>query len=261
MSFRFRAYNNLKRKLGEIDAIVECLELASQNFIEYITKDGNNNKNIQDNIQLLSHKHSIKVDFVEPKTFENRVMLLHIVSVYEQLECYYEEIINEHPLIPNKSEKTKGMTLIDFILNKTLSTELKDSIEYKTLEYYRLIRNKFSHVIDNDKELISFKKNIITLKNLSKYNNLNSPNDFKELKFDDFILFTRCVKNFSKKINELYTINYEDLKEVILKKYNCKLRKSLQSEKRLRKLIKQLIIIEYNLRDEKLENLIFEGLA
>lgn len=261
MGFRFKAYCILKKNLGEIDAIVECLELASLNFLEYITKDSDNKKDIEKNIQTLSKKHNIKVDYVEPKTFENRVMLLHIVSVYEQLECYYDNIIDQHPLIQNRSDKKRGVTLIDFILNKTSSIQLKDSIEYNTLEYYRLIRNKFSHVIDNDKQLISLKEDILTLKDKSEYFKLNAPNDYKELKFDDFILFTRCVKKFSQKINELYTINNEELKELILKNYKSKLTNYLQAKDRLRKLIKQLLIIEYNIRDKELEDLIIEGLA
>lgn len=261
MGFRFKAYCILKKNLGEIDAIVECLELASLNFLEYITKDSDNKKDIEKNIQTLSKKHNIKVDYVEPKTFENRVMLLHIVSVYEQLECYYDNIIVQHPLIQNKVGRKDGETLIDFILKKTSSNKLKDSIEYKTLEYYRLIRNQFVHVADHDNRLVSLKKEILTLKDVSEYLNLSAPNDYKELKFDDFILFTRCIKEFAQKINNLYTKNNKELKEIIIKNHSSKLTKYLQSKDRLRKLIKQLLIIDYNIRDEELENLIIEGLA
>lgn len=261
MNFRFKAYNNLKKKLGEIDAIVECLEISTKEFIENITTNGIEKENIQKNIEILSTKHNIRVNYINPATFENRVMLLHIVNVYEQLECYYEDIIEEHPLIKNKSTKKKGDTLIDFILNSITKEKIKDSIEYKTLEYYRLIRNNFSHVIENEKKLTALKDDILELKNVSAYSTLNAPNDFKILTFDDFIFFTRCVKKFAQKINELYEINNIELKETILNKHKHKLKKYLDSEKRLNKLIKKLLIIEYNICDKELETLIREGLA
>lgn len=263
MSFRFKAYSDLKRKLGEIDAIVECLELASLNFIEYIIKDGNCKQDIQKNIEILSTKHKIKVNYVEPKAFGDRVILLHIINVYEQLECYYKNIIKEHPLIQNKIGKTDDVTLIDFILKKSSSYDyLKDSIEYNTLEYYRLIRNSFVHAVNNEKNLLKYKNNILELKDKSEYSKLDAPNDYKELKFDDFILFTRCIKEFAKKINNLYKQNKSELKEIIIKNHSLKLKRYLQSKDRLRKLIKQLLIIDYNIRDdEELEDLIIEELA
>ena len=255
MSFRFKCYKQLKQALGEIDSIVESIELAVREFIEVISFDGKEKNKIQYNIDKLSLKHNIKVNYVDINKLEDRVIKLHIINVYEQLENYLEELIKEHPDIKDKSRKRDKETDLDFIIRILNKEEiLKNTIEYNIINYYRLVRNNFAH--SSNKNLDKYKNKIIT--NNTEYNSLSAPNEFDKMIFDDFILFTRAIKKFAYLINKYCKLTDEQIITAIKKNYKPKLNKFNNNDARKENLIKQLLIIDYNITDTTLVELIMK---
>ena len=249
MEFRFKCYKKLKLTLGEIDSIVESIELATREFIDTISANGRDKNNIQTNIDKLSIKHQIKVNYVDINKFEDRVIKLHIINVYEQLENYLEELSKEHPDFTNHSGKNSGETDLDFTIRILKKGKiLKNDINYFIINHYRLIRNKFVHSLDKD--LNKFKNRII-IKN-TEYSLLSAPNEFNKMNFDDFILFTRAIKNFAKLINQLCQPTDEQIVEFIKKDNLSKLNKLSNNTERKKNLIEQLLKIEYNIFNETL---------
>lgn len=249
MEFRFKCYKKLKQTLGEIDSIVESIELATREFIEIISSNGKTKDEIQENITKLSVKHKIKVDYVDINKFEDRVIKLHIINVYEQLENYLEELSEQHPNFKDKSSKKDKETDLDFII-RILKKEkvLKNTIEYYIINHYRLIRNRFVHSLNKD--LNKF-KNRITIEN-TEYSSLSAPNEFNTMIFDDFILFTRAIKNFAKLINQYCQPTNEQIIITINENHKCKLSKFSNNIERKENLIKQLLKIDYNISDATL---------
>ncbi len=256
MEFRFKCYKKLKQTLGEIDSIVESIELATREFIEIISLNGKTKDEIQENINKLSVKHKIKVDYVDISKLENRVIKLHIINVYEQLEHYLEELVEQHPNFKDKSSKRDKETDLDFII-RILKQEkiLKNSIEYYIINHYRLIRNRFVHSLNKD--LNKF-KNRILIEN-TEYSLLSAPNEFDTMVFDDFILFTRAIKNFAKLINQHCQPTNEQIIIEIKENHKCKLNKFVNNLERKNNLIKQLLKIDYNLSNEFLVTQIMKG--
>lgn len=250
-NFRFKCYKNLKTTLGEIDAIVESIELATREFISTVAPDKDTSKEtIQKNITELSEKHAIKVNFVDIKKLESRVMILHIINVYEQFEKYLEELIEEHPDIIDKNNKAKDETILDYILRKLDKGELKNSLDYFIINHYRLVRNIFSH--SSDKETTKYANRIENTIKDSDYKILNAPNNIATLIFDDFILFTRAIKNFAQSINQHSPLSDEQVIMAIKENYKAKLAKLSNNVKRKECLITQLLKIEYNISDKEL---------
>lgn len=249
MEFRFKCYKKLKQTLGEIDSIVESIELATREFIEIISSNGQEKDEIQDNINKLSIKHKIKVDYVDINKLEDRIIKLHIINVYEQLENYLEELAEQHPNFKDKSKKKDKETDLDFII-RILKKEkiLKHTIEYYIINHYRLIRNRFVHALNKD--LNKFKNRII-IKN-TEYNSLSAPNEFNTMIFDDFILFTRAIKNFAKLINQHCKPTNEQIIIEIKENHKSKLSKFSNNIVRKENLIKQLLKIDYNISDTTL---------
>ncbi len=128
--------------------------------------------------------------------------------------------------------------------------ELKEIIEYDVIEYYRFIRNNFIHALG--KESNKFESQIKQKIKTTKYNLLSAPNKFNEMKFDDFILFTRAIKKLAKLFNHHYKLTNSQIIESIKQNHKSKLNKFSNNYKRKRNLIKQLLKIDYNIFDENI---------
>lgn len=246
MSFRFMCYKKLKTSLGEIDSIVEAIELSTREFIQNISQDGMKKENIQNNIENLSKKHNIKVNYIDINNFENRVIQLHIVNAAEQLEYYIKNLKLEHPIFRNCSNKQDNESDLDYILRILGLGILKQSIEYSILNHYRLIRNRFVHADNEDKN--EYLKRIQTKINHTQYTKLSAPNIYEKLVFDDFILFTRAIKEFAKLLNQHAKPETNELANIIKEKYKSKLNKFSNNPTKKLRVINKLILFDYNFK-------------
>ena len=138
--FSFKAFRNLKKGLGEFDAVVECNEVAIREFLKNLNTSHDPNKFIHD----LAQQHGVRVDTVRIDIFSSRIRLFYVLSVMQQAEQFFDEFKKEYlTYYPIWTE-------LDSILSNIFSSKERGINEigkeiYQGFEYYRLVRNRFAH--------------------------------------------------------------------------------------------------------------------
>jgi len=198
--FSFKSFRNLKKGLGEFDAVVECNELAIREFLKNL-KDSQDQKQL---IQDLSQKHGIRVDTVSIDLFSSRIRLFYILSVMQQAEQFIDEFKKEFKTYnPTWVDKVDGETDFDNLLGNIFSSkgqginEIGEEV-YHGFEYYRFVRNRFAHSEEKDvKKLQNLCLKISEYADFysSTFHSVDSPNNYDKIGFSDFLLFTNIIKH------------------------------------------------------------------
>ncbi len=240
--FSFHSFRNIKKGLGEFDAVVECNELAIREFTSNLSKTPDK----ETYIQALAEKHSVRVDTVSLKLFESRIRQFYIMSVMQKAEQFFDEFKKEYKdYNPIWVDKKDGETDLDNLLINTFSSlkngikEIKEEV-YFGYEYYRFVRNRFAHFEEKDnKKLKSYLqkvKNYQVFYNNTFHSN-SKPNEYKEIDFNDFLLITNIIKNIGYTLCEKCKPDNQILAEIISKKeITTKTNKKINSVKSLSKL-------------------------
>ena len=198
--FSFKAFRNLKKGLGEFDAVVECNEMAIREFLTNLKASPDQTQFIID----LSHKHGIRVDTVSVDLFSSRIRLFYILSVMQQAEQFIDEFRKEYKSYNSTwADKEGGETDLDNLLRNVFSSKGRgiDGIGkevYHGFEYYRLVRNRFAHSEEKDfKRLENQCSKIIEYIDFynSTFHSIDSPNNYDKINFNDFLLFTNIIKH------------------------------------------------------------------
>lgn len=198
--FSFKAFRNLKKGLGEFDAVVECNEMAIREFLKNLNASQDQKKFIQD----LSQKHGVRVDTVSVDLFSSRIRLFYILSVMQQAEQFIDEFRKEYRTYNSTwANKEDGETDFDNLLLNIFSSKGRGINEigiefYHGFEYYRLVRNRFAH--SEEKDLKKLENQCLKISKYatfynSTFHSVNSPNNYDKIDFNDFLLFTNIVKH------------------------------------------------------------------
>ena len=207
MSFRLKSLSDLYKNLGAYDAIVELTEIAILDFIA----NGSRVSSFNQFLILKSAEHKIKVNSIQMDVFRSRISQGYILSVYQSAEAFFydfkgqiEELTGEKILIDNTNDDFLTRLIRKISTHKEV-TEVVGEFRLSLFNYYRIIRNKYSHdrieeskVKDVYKKLSKYKDEI-----RAEYPNLSAPNEFENVSFDDFILFSRVVKDIANGLNQL----------------------------------------------------------
>lgn len=197
----FESHRNFIKRLGESDAVVEFTEVAVRAFVAQAQESGD----FKNFLSTQSAQHSIRVNDVTLTTYREKICRGYLIMVAQNFEQFLGELKQDYLLLFKESwrQRKEGETLLD---NTLLSLNVKPNAQLLALfKYYSFIRNSHAHgdIKDANQELkkvYEYKESII-----GKYR-LDAPNHFDKIKFDDFILFTRAVKDLSDEItNPIYT--------------------------------------------------------
>lgn len=209
MAFRLNCLSKLYKDLGRYDAIVEFTEIAIRDFENRIPTE----TQFDVFLQQKSREHNIKVDSVDQNIFRSRISQSYILSVYQNAELFIHSFRSEYNDLFATSwslDDTKENLLIKSLRKVIPINRAKKEIgEYRLeiFDYYRVVRNKYSHEIIKDKKVDKAFKEVSLFNELicDVYPKLNAPNQFNEICFDDFILFTRTFKDIAKIMCEIIT--------------------------------------------------------
>lgn len=207
MGFRLKCVSELITNLGKYDAIVEFTEIAIRDFIE----SANGSGNFDDFLKAKSTEHKIIVDCIDRNIYRARISHSYILSVYQTFELFLRQFKDEYNDLFNSNWKFDESSdslltkLIKKIANVNNAKNKIGEFRLELFDYYRIIRNKYSHeYIDDAKVKKSHKKIIAYKKDIAKsYPKLKAPNEYGKISFDDFILFTRLVKDIADELNEI----------------------------------------------------------
>lgn len=220
--FSFKAFRNLKKGLGEFDAVVECNEMAIREFLKNLESSQDKKQFIQD----LSQNHGVRVDSVRVDLFSSRIRLFYILSVMQQAEQFVDEFRKEYKTYnPSWIEKVDGETDFDNLLRNIFLSIKQGIVEigeevYYGFEYYRLVRNRFAH--SEEKDVKKLDKLCSKISEYSEfYNNtfhsVGGPNNYAKINFNDFLLLTNIIKHIGYTLCEKCKPNNSQLAEKILK--------------------------------------------
>jgi len=195
-SFRFASYRDFKRSLGKINAANECTELAIRSFIDGARKA----PSADAYIQQLSEVYKVKVDAVDLDALSAQIGQYHVISVHQQFELFLREFRSEHP--NSKWEKVEGDDLLKSTLKSigggfAATAALIGRLEVDVADYYRLIRNRFVHALEERAVPVRAEDLRSRVRESEKYARLTAPNEYGAVGFDDFVLFARVSKQIA----------------------------------------------------------------
>lgn len=193
-------YNKFKQDLGISDATNEYIEVLLRQF-ECSPHD-------ESSFQSIASGFGIRVNDVSPQTAIQKIREYYIITVYQVFEDFLSQMHSFLKLYGvYKENKDKSISMLQHIhvnligMRKTSETPY---LCYLICDYYRLVRNLCAHTDDIDKvqkvyqKLAERKDEIEVL-----FQQLQAPNEYGNICFDDFILYSRAAK----KLAEMYTEN------------------------------------------------------
>ena len=216
--FRLPCYLGLKRELGQIDACVECLEIAIREFLWQCSVS----ENLQVAIQGLSRKHGIRVDAVDVARFRCQSVGLQLIGVTQAFETFLDSYLREHPRLGSRNGREDSETLLNFVIRRLVSTsktqELKQALDYRLYDYYRLLRNELAHSGVEPEDIGRSALRSKALNSLrvecsgsEEYKALKAPNAASDVSFDDYVLFSRVAKRLARALGDLGQLRDEEI--------------------------------------------------
>jgi hypothetical protein len=193
--YRPQCLRGLYRLLGLSDATVEWIEVAVRHLSHINTDEG------VERVSDLAVSYGVRVNNIDFVDLPSRWASLQVLSVYQKLEWFLVEFREEHP------RDVRGRKSDEDLLSYTLdsfdvSKHAVGVLEFEILDYYRLARNRLMHAPSAPqlKTHVTQHSRIERLKENTTYGRLSAPNTIDALNFDDFILFSRALKNLARNL-------------------------------------------------------------
>jgi hypothetical protein len=191
--FRSPAYRSLVKALGESDAAVEWIEVGVREVQRIYKLEG------PKAAEQLAARHDVHVNVIDLADLRTRCAHLQLLAVYQQAEQFFRLFRKTHPrnvtFSRDADEDVLTATLAAFDVNPSQVGHL----ECDVFQYYRLARNFIMHDPEGDQRK-THKKKCAELRvqvSESPYKMLDAPNFIEQSAFDDFVLFTRTLKQLA----------------------------------------------------------------
>lgn len=189
--------NNFKDVLGQYCAINQFVELSKRCFItDYKTEI-----QTRDSFIGLATQKSITLTSYDSEYMVSTISRSYIVNVHLCFETFLKEACNEIRNFGKNpyQEKSQDESWLNCAVKNIVADKLPPNEQalFELCEYYRLIRNTAVHDLCDVK---SHKKEYKKLQNFNfkkdtKFVKLTAPNEYENISFDDFVMFSRsCVE-------------------------------------------------------------------
>jgi hypothetical protein len=212
LSFRTPAYRNLIKSLGESDAAVEWIEVAVRELESIADARG------YDDVLALATKHKIRVDNFPMSEMRRRCSRLELLAVYQQAEEFFRNFRDLHPRKVTYNRNTNEDILTATLRAFKLTAAQVGQLEHDVFQYYRDTRNLITHDPSGEQRKTQQRtqERLRELVSESAYVKLAAPNLLDEISFDDFLLFTRSLKQLAANLCEATTPTDEELAAVVM---------------------------------------------
>jgi hypothetical protein len=160
----------------------------------------------------------VKVDAVDLEALSAQISQYHVVSVHQQFELFLREFRSEHP--NSNWEKVQG----DDLLKSTLQSlgdgyaatgALVGRLEVDVADYYRRVRNKFVHALEEKEVLVNAEELRSRVHESAGYDRILAPNEYAAIGFDDFVLFTRVTKQIGLRLCSVARPTDQEIAEML----------------------------------------------
>jgi hypothetical protein len=191
--YRPRCYRDLERVLGASDATIEWIEVGSRNLKREHDAGGDARTD------AIAAECGVRVNAFNWPSLGPRLARLQIVTVCQYIEWFLDSFRREFPrsVAPRHSEDD----LLKYTLNAYCALPNQAAaLECSIIEYYCSVRNHFLHSVESAprKPDARLAEDLRARLASSRYATLGAPNSYAALAFDDFVLASRAVKNFSR---------------------------------------------------------------
>ena len=239
-----KLYNKIKQDLGVSDSINEYIEVLLRQF--------ENTSHDENSFQSIATRFGIKVNDVPPQVAISRIREYYIISVYQVFEDFLNQmhkfLIKYGVYKENKDSSTSMLKHIHVSLVGMREKSETAYLYYIICDYYRLVRNLCTHTDNIDKVTMAY-QNLCARKEeiVALFPKLQVPNKYDEVKFDDFIFYSRAVK----KLAEMYVSNTVYDIDKVIENYEIKrFRVFCKKPKRLRRAIETDITFSFCMKPE-----------
>lgn len=202
-TFRLPCLRRLKKTLGEYDALVEYVELATRkfksdfksqselSFSEYLSSEANKQKICLGNLTLANYE-----------SFKNKY---YLILPYAAFGTFLSDLKKDFTIFFGEKYNIQGCEIklnpiCKFLKDNGFCLNL-DSWSLDLYDYYRLLRNSLAH--DSSKKMKDIENlySSIDMNAVHAYfSTLSAPHDMDSLDFEDFILFTANMKYIAEKL-------------------------------------------------------------
>lgn len=192
--------NAFKKANGSICRNIQYIELAVNRMEKCIEGQENNNYLLQVN------KDKINLDNIETKNEHKLIYLNNIIVINSVFQDYLKEIIKEINKYAKNimKQKLENQSHLNY-LKRNLKLDIDKEIEI--CEYYRLIRNKYVHNLEDNVKI-------------PKLLNDMKINTYDSIKFDDFVIFSEATLIVAKTIYNEIKYDYEKILTENIKKFS-----------------------------------------
>lgn len=211
--YRPASFRSLWRQLGENDAGLEWIEVAIRELLRQ-QRDGGAAAT-----SALASAHAVRVDDLDCESLRGQWAKLQIGAVARYLEVFLDDFRLELPRGGRQRGSKEDLISYTLDLYKVKKSDVGE-LQFDLLDYYRRVRNRFVHdpTGDESKKLVreadGLRQEIAD--GDSPYKNLRAPNAPEQLCFDDFVLFTRALKDFAKGLCAAVQVSDEEMKSRLL---------------------------------------------
>lgn len=243
-------YNKFKQDLGVSDAINEYIEVLLRQF--------ENSFHDESSFQKIALGFGIRVNDVLPQVAICKIREYYIVSVFQVFEEFLNQLysfLREYGVYnKDKDPSTSMLKHIHLTLMGMRRTSETPYLYYSICDYYRFVRNLCAHAdninkVQNAYQKLSERK--IEIDNL--FQRLVAPNEYDNIKFDDFILYSRATK----KLAEMYMDNIEyDVDKVVANFDIERFRVFRNNSKRLKKAIETALKFKFCMKQDTVKNVV-----
>lgn len=222
--------NAFKKANGNTCRNVQYIELAVNKLEKCIEEQ-------KESCLLDVNKNKINLDNIETKNEHKLVYLNNIILINSTFQEFLKEIIKEINKYGKNiiKQKQDNQSYLNY-LKKNLNLDIDNEIEI--CEYYRLIRNKYIHNLEDNVKIPKLLNNI-------------KINTYDSIKFDDFVIFSEATLIVAKTIYDKVEYDYE---KILIKN----IKKFLKYRNNKEKFIK--VFTEYIKTEFKEENVNYEKL-
>ena len=240
-------YNKLKTDLGLSDAVNEYIEVLVRKFESESLSE--------EEFQKIATIYDVKVNNVSVNDAISKVRGYYIVSTYQILEAYLtalNDYLNKYSTAFRKRDN--GESMLKYLYCRLLDMQKVNDeayLYYLICDYYRLVRNYIAHVdnkrkIENMYETVKVRQKEI----VDRFPKLSAPNCVEQVRFDDFILYSRAAKKLAEILLNKVQYDLDKVAKAIdLKKYT----KYANTSERYRNAIKYELQLRFPIKDENLE--------
>nr|WP_302229489.1 hypothetical protein [uncultured Prevotella sp.] len=261
-TFRLPCLRRLKKTLGEYDALVEYVELATRKFkSDFKSQSG---LSFQEFLSSEANKQEICLNNLTLENYESFKNKYYLILPYAAFGSFLSDFKKDFTfLFGEKYDIQKCEIKLEPISKLLEINGFNISIENWSLnlyDYYRLLRNSLAH--DSDKKIKDIENLYFSIDKKAihaSFPTLSAPHDIDNLAFDDFILFTANIKYIAERL----TLSLEPkIDWVEFSKHNLTLfpkrNKFEKNKDRLIVYVRNVISTNYGLSldDSEIENII-----